>query len=81
MFKNPLSLQQKYGRQRKLNYTSMPSALFSIHFGDNQVVWFEANYYYSWHLAKKVIFNCIIQPKNSWIKITRKITFMGLAVP
>ena len=47
MFNKPLSLQQKYGRQRKLNYTSMPSALLSIQFGDNQVVWFEANYYYS----------------------------------
>ena len=73
MFNKPLSLQQKYGRQRKLNYTSMPSALLSIQFGDN--------YYYSWHLAKKVIFNCIIQPMNSWITITRKITFTGIAVP
>ena len=81
MFNKPLSLQQKYGRQRKLNYTSMPSALLSIQFGDNHVVWFEANYYYSWHLAKKVIFNCIIQPMNSWITITRKITFTGIAVP
>ena len=42
------------------------------------VVW--GNYYYSWHLATKVIFNCIIQPINSWIKITRRITFIGLAV-
>ena len=102
MFNKPV--QQKYGRQRKLNYTSIPSAfslakklnlllklrncrvtsrvghVLSIQFGDNHVVWSEANYYYSWHLATKVIFNCIIQPINSWIKITRKITFIGLAV-
>ena len=87
MFNKPL--QQKYGRQRKLNYTSIPSAfslaknlnlflkhrncrvtsqvgnLLSIHFGDNYVVWTEANYYYSCHFAKKVMFNCIIQPINS----------------
>ena len=43
------------------------------------VVWGQLNYY-SWHLATKVIFNCIIQPINSWIKISRKITFIGLTV-
>ena len=53
---------------------------WSIQFGDNHVVWSEANYSYSWQLATKVIFNCIIQPTNSWIKFTRKITFIGLAV-
>ena len=102
MFNKPL--QQKYGRQRKLSYTSIPSAfslakdlnlllkhrncrvtsqvgnVLSIQFGDNYVVWSEANYYYSCHLAKKVMFNCIIQPVNSWKKISRKITFIGLAV-
>ena len=52
--------------------------VLSIQFGDNHVVWSEANYYYSWRLA--TVFNCIIQPINSWIKITRKITFIGLAV-
>ena len=103
MFNKPL--QQKYGRQRKLNYryTSIPSAfsfakklnlllkhrncghalvghVWSIQFGDNHVVWSEANYYYSWHLPTEVIFNCIIQPINSWIKITRIFTFIGLAV-
>ena len=41
----------------------------SIQFGDNHVV-----------CATKVIFNCIIQPINSWKKITRKFTFIGLAV-
>ena len=54
--------------------------VLSIQSGDNYVVWSEANYYYSWHLATKVIFNCIIQPMNSWIKITRNITLIGLAV-
>ena len=97
-------LQQKYGRQRKLNYTSFTSAfslakklnLISLkHRNCDQVtgwscveysvwgqhvVWSEAKYFYSWHLAKQVIFNCIIQPINSWIKITRKISFIGLAV-
>ena len=101
LFTKPL--QQKYGHQRKLNYTSIPSAfsletklnlllkhwncrltswvghVLSIQFEDNYMVWSEANYY-SWHLAKKVMFNCIIQPINSWIKITRKITFIALAV-
>ena len=95
MFNKPL--QQKYGRQRKLNYTSIPSAfslaqnmnfllkhrncrvtsrvgnVLSIQFGDNYVVWSEANYYYSCHLAKKVMFNCIIQPINSWIKLLVKL--------
>ena len=60
--------------------TSRVGHVLSIQFGDNHVVWSEANYYYSWHLATKVIFNCIIQTINSWIKITRKITFIGLAV-
>ena len=87
MFNKPP--QQKNGRQRKLNYTSIPSAfglarnlnlllkhrncrvtsqvgnVLSIQFGDNYVMWSEANYYYSYHLAKKVMFNCIIQPINS----------------
>ena len=87
MFNKPL--QQKYGRQRKLNYTSIPSAfslaknlnlllkhrncrvtsqvsnVLSIQFGDNYVVWSEANYYCSCHLAKKVMFNCTIQPVKS----------------
>ena len=92
MFNKPL--QQKYGRPRKLNYryTSIPSVFSlakkvelilkhrncghikgrswrSIQFGDNHVV-----------CATKVIFNCIIQPINSWKKITRKFTFIGLAV-
>ena len=53
--------------------------VLSIQFGDNQVVWSEANYYCSWHLAKQLMFNCIIQPVNSWIKSTCKITFIGLA--
>ena len=60
--------------------TSRVGHVLSIQFGDNHVVWSEANYYYSWHLATKVIFNCIIQHINSWIKITRKITFIDLAV-
>ena len=55
------------------------SHVLSIQFGDNHVVWSEANYYCSWHLAKKLMFNCIIQPVNSWIKSTCKITFIGLA--
>ena len=33
--------------------------MLSIEFGDSHVVWSEANYYYSWHLATKVIFNCV----------------------
>ena len=71
MFSKPL--EQKYRRQRKLNYwyTSIPSVfslakklnlllkhrncgtsqvghVLSIHeFGDNHMVWSEANYYYS----------------------------------
>ena len=48
--------------------TSPVVHVWSIQFGDNHVVWFEANYYYSWQLATKAIFNCIIQPLNSWIK-------------
>ena len=61
-------LEQKYGRQRKLNYrytsmllvfslakklntgtvvTSRVGHVLSIQFGDNHVVWSEANYYYS----------------------------------
>ena len=59
MFNKPLD--QKYGRQRKLNYryTSISSVfsgtvvmsrvshVLSIQFGDNHVVWSEANYYHS----------------------------------
>ena len=59
--------------------SSHDSHVLSIQFGDNHVVWSEANYYCSWHLAKKLMFNCIIQPVNSWIKSTCKITFIGLA--
>ena len=44
----------------------------------------EVNYYYSWYVswtnAKKAIFNCIILSVNSWIKVTRKSTFIGLTV-
>ena len=47
--------------------------VLSIQFEDNYVVWSETNYYYSWHLAKKVMFNCIIQPINSWIKLLVKL--------
>ena len=54
--------------------------VLSVQFRDNHVVWSEANLYYSWHLATTVILNCIIQPINSWIKITDKITFISLAV-
>ena len=67
-------------KHRNCRVTSQVGNVLSIHFGDNYVVWTEATYYYSCHLAKKVMFNCIIQPINSWIKITRKITFIGLAV-
>ena len=57
MFNRPL--QQKYGCQRKLNYrytstvhwrtvvSSRVGHVLSIQFGDNHVVWSEANYYYS----------------------------------
>ena len=39
--------------------------VLSIQCGDNHVVLSEASYYYSRHLATKVVFNCIIQPINS----------------
>ena len=67
--------------------TSRVGHVLSIQFGDNHVVWSEANYYYSWHvatkviLATKVIFNCIIQPVKSWIKIACKITFISTSAP
>ena len=67
-------------KHRNCRVTSQVGNVLSIQFGDNYVVWSEANYYYSCHLAKKVMLKCIIQPINSWIKITRKITFIGLAV-
>ena len=59
--------------------TSRVGHVLSIQFQDIHVVWSEANFY-SWHLATKVILNCIIEPINSWIKITHKITFISLAV-
>ena len=52
--------------------------VLSIQFEDNYVVWSETNYYYSWHLAKKVMFNCIIQPINSWIKLLVKLLWSAL---
>ena len=37
--------------------TSRVGHVLSIQFGDNHVVWSEANYYYSGQKAKKVMFN------------------------
>ena len=45
--------------------TSGVGHVLSIQFGDNHVEWSEANYYYSWHLAKQVMFNGIIQLINN----------------
>ena len=52
-------------KHRNCRVMSRVGHVLSIQFGDNHVVWSEANYYYSWHLVTKVIFNCIIQPINS----------------
>ena len=97
--------QQKYGRQRKLNYryTSIPS-VFSLakqlnlllkHWYCGHVTGWSCVEYSVWGQSRavirgqlllfltfshKVIFNCIIQPIISWIKIARKIKFIGLAV-
>ena len=52
--------------------------VLSIQFEDNYVVWSDTNYYYSWHFAKKAMFNCIIQPINSWIKLLVKLLSSAL---
>ena len=77
-----LKLQHCYGN---ITFIRVPRWCpdLRIQFGDNDVVWSEANllHNYSWHmhLAKKVIFKCIIQPINSGKKKLR-IKFFSLAL-